>query len=404
MKNYFLLFPISLFLFGFSHCSIKKPNGGGSYGGGMPTYNELNDDLNDILRGPVKDAKCLDINKDLNAPSDNSIYPHGNPLNGALAIHASKYQSCRILDNINGSVSHLGLQPEVVDQWRRMTPSLYPEKSAQCKDIKDFKVIRAERVDGNPFSITDCSVVVYCQDRRHPPTKNNTINVLEASSDCSSFVSSSFRAVGLKMFPSYDDRQGHYSTTSQIKSNFQSKDTCFESPNATLRNLVNSGDIINSGNGHVVMIDKVGKDPFRIEEILDQVKSGELTTEEALKACSRLDMGRFDLSIIHSTSRRMSETGGDGILRETSKTISSGTAKNALRMYARTACKHFISQYPMSDNPFNVNSDLEFSEAFQGNSSYQRHKGIKDPRCVYPTKPKIQGEECVQDCLQAYIL
>ena len=206
------------------------------------------------------------------------------------------------------------------------------------------------------------------------------------------------------MFPGYDDSINHYSTTSEIKDSFQRKDSCFESPVADIKNLIKSGDIINSGSGHVVMIDKVGQDPFRIEEILDQYRDGTLSKEAALKACSKLDLARFNLVIIHSTSRRMSPNGGDGILRESAKAITSGTAKGALRIYARSACRHFISQYPMSDNPFNVNADLEFSEAFSSNVSVQRHKGMKDPRCVYPTKPKIQGEECVKDCLQNYTI
>lgn len=405
MKRLFLIISLALISMSFSHCSIKKPNGGGTYGGGIPSYNELNDDLNDILKGPVKDARCLDLNKDLTStPPSDDLYPHGNPLNGALAIHASKYQTCRILDNINGSIGFDGIQPEVVENWRNTTPKLYPEQGLTCKDLNTFKSVPRERVDGKPLTVKNCTVVTYCQGRRHPPTKNNTINVLESSSDCSSFVSSSFRAVGLKMFPSYSDDMNHYSTTSEIKSNFNNGTSCFESPNSKLDSLIKSGDIINSGSGHVVMIDKVGRDPFRIEEILEQVKSGSLSREEALSACSRLNTGRFNLGVIHSTSRKMSRRGGDGILRESARAITSGVAGGVLKIYARTACRHFVSQYPMSDDPFDINLDPEFREIYKGNHSFQRHKGRKDPRCVYPTKPKIQGEECVQDCLQNYTI
>ena len=137
-----LLIPLLFVFFGFSHCSIKRPNGDGSYSGGMPTYNEINDDLNDILKGPVKDAHCLDLNRDvLNTTTDFNLYPHGNPLNGALAIHASKYQTCRILDNINGTLSHDGSQPQVINKWRETTPKLYPESSPQCKDLDTFKSV-----------------------------------------------------------------------------------------------------------------------------------------------------------------------------------------------------------------------------------------------------------------------
>lgn len=405
--NFFLIFPIIFLLFSFSHCSVKKPNGGGTYGGGIPTSDEVNDHLNDILKGPVKDVRCLDINRDLNTTtSEIDIYPHGNPLNGALAIHASKYQTCRILDNIDGSISYNGRQPEVIDKWRSTSPKLYPDDSLHCSDLKSLKSEGALRIIGKASSYTNCTAVSYCQSRRNPTIKNNTINVLESSSDCSSFISSSFRAVGLKMFPNYSDSKGHLPTTTEIESNFKNGRSCFEAPNSDLNNLIKSGDIINLGSGHVVMIDKVGSDPFRINEILEQVKAGTLSTEDAISACKKLNTRRFNFGIIHSSykNRYKHRDANDGIRRESASNISSGMAKGFLNLYGIHACLHFIKQYPLSDNPYDINNDPELVNIYKLRTTIQRHKGTKDPNCVYPTKPKVQGEECVQDCLQSYTI
>lgn len=402
MKSNFLLLPVLFCLFSFSHCSIKKPNGGGTYDGGIPTYNEVNDHLNDILKGPVKDAKCLDLKDDLRVPQDNSIYPYGNPLNGALAVHATKYQSCMILNNIGGSIGFDGVQPDkVLNKWRSSNPSLYPDKNPLCKDANTFKKFKAEKVDNKFGYEVVCSHLNYCQGKRAPSVSNNEIDVFKNSTDCSGFVSTSFRAVGLKMNKSQIDNDWWPPTTYDINKNLSDPNSCFESPVSELNDLVRSGDILNSSSGHVVMIDKVGKDPFRIEEIMDQVKDLTLTKEKALESCMRLNTSRFNLGIIHSTTARNS-TAGDGVIREHSSAIVSATAREILQEYARNACVHFVSQYPESDEPFNTMTGIK--KAYGGRGTYQRHKGTKEPDCVFPSKPKIKGEECVSECINNYTI
>ena len=326
--------------------------------------------------------------------NDQNEYPFGSPLEGALRVLASKYQTCKILDNIGGTPQFLAKSPDVLTEWMSFHPPLYPSDEKNCSDSTKLKKKKVCQVMGQG----ECEQIVtgpldYSQGWRNANIKNNTMMVQEAASDCSSFVSSAMMAAGLKM--SVDNTKEDYSaTTASINEDYHDKKSCFESRKANdIRNLISGGDILNdSSGGHVVMIDYVGTDPLGVEVIYNNLASKKMTKTEALYQCERLELANMNLGIIHSSG----SSSGNGIIRERSNVIESGVAINILVGYARGACASFVSSYP-------VPSNYDSAEGICETCTILKHKGKKEPACVLDQRPKIQGEECINECLQDHI-
>ena len=415
MKNVVII-PLLLMLVSFSQCKFKKNNPGG--GGGdvsipdIPSAQDVQDHLDDMTNGPTKGSndgtvdgsmdspiKCRDgsiIDRPKDVEPKDSLYPFGSPIQGALKVFASKYQTCRILDNVPGTISYDGpLGVGLLNKWKMATPKLYPAEGPSCRDATTFPSKKGCRVAGKcklGFGEVLANPLEYNQSLRSVKVSNNELKVLESASDCSSFVSTAFRAVGLKMSPS-DSASSFLDTTSGINSKLRNGSSCFEEPVVAIDEIVKPGDVLNTAGEHVVMVDKVFNDPFGIEALLEKVKTREISQEKALNSCKTLNKANFKMILIHSTGKDAGH--GDGIRREHASRFYSGSATSVLESTARRSCLHFISQYPNSQSGFKLGTNMPST-----GKSHLRHKGKKDPKCIYQTKPKIEGEECINECLQ----
>jgi hypothetical protein len=314
---------------------------------------------------------------------ENSNYPFGSPLEGALKVHAAKYGTCNILDNIGGTEGFVGKSPEILTVLKGQDPN-------SCNS--PIKTKQACRV-----LYSDCgekSFLQYAQGWRETKMTDNVLMVKESASDCSSFVSTALMASGLKM--SINDGPNDFiKTTASISDGIKNGQSCFATPSiSNLNETILPGDVLNdSGNGHVVMIDHVGADPLGVLKILEEVKNG-LPTNAALAKCSKLNLEMMDIGIIHSSTSAT----GSGIIRERGTKIASSAARKILEGHARGVCQSFVKSYPS-----NANYDSNNKEAICSTCTVLRHKGKQDSRCVMKEKPKVQEEECINECLQNYI-
>lgn len=322
-------------------------------------------------------------------------YPFGSPHEGALRVLASKYQTCKILDNVAGTPEFYVGAPEILSEWKKITPPYYPSEGPSCIDSTTLPTKPAcqlsvkegcEKLPTTPLH--------YAQGWRQTPMKKNTLMVHEAASDCSSFISTAFMASGLKMSPS-DTKQNFTSTTSSINSEYKQGTSCFERKKTNdIKKLLEVGSIVNdSSGGHVIMIDYVGADPLGVEAIQAAVAANQISKQDALLRCSQLTFAQMNFGIIHSSVG----IGGVGIIRERANAITSGTITAVLTNYARSACTHFITTYP------NL-SEYDSASGICDTCTILKHKGNKKPGCILEERPKVQGEECINKCLDNYLL
>lgn len=328
-----------------------------------------------------------------------SEYPFGDPHSGALKVFASKFQTCKILDNILGEPNFTAISPGVLDVWANtnVVPRLYPEENPSCVDATKFKKKMICEIDGGK-KILPLSSLNYSQCDRDPKIQDNTLMVLETSSDCSSFIATAFMAVGLKMSTEEVMGVGELASTYNITEDQDNGKGCFDKPKITdPRHLIEVGSIMNMSKNHVFMIDQVGPDPLGVEAVLADLEAKTITKAEAITRCQSLNLKQMNIGIIHSARKSQGEDKkGNGIVRETAKTITSETATSMIQGHARGACTHFVKAYP--EIPAYDSSKGLCKEG----CGLLKHKGNKDPRCVFSAPPKIQGEECVNGCLQNY--
>jgi hypothetical protein len=364
-KLLIILSVVTLFL------SSKCDRGRGLNVPGLPSSPGLSDVeriLNDQLSGPT--TECSNY-------SDTQVeegFPYINPARGAWKIMGSKYQSCKILENVEGTGKFSGYQPKVIKKWAKQ--GQYPENK-KCKDARKMSKRKGKRH------------LTYSQKRRHNPVSRGEIKVFNGGSDCSSFISASFLASGLLMAKNNSVKR-YTETTYSIGRDLKSGQSCLERPVSSIKNLLKAGDIVNRENAHVIMIDEVGNDPLGVEKIFNALKSGKINEKSAKKLCSKISSSDMNFNIIHSTRIRRRSS---GIQRVTAKKLLSDSTKGVLVAYARNSCAHFIGLKDGSA-PFNSKSG-QCSKCM-----VLRHKGKKDPGCIIPPEkvPSVQGEECINDC------
>lgn len=324
-------------------------------------------------------------------------YPFGSPLEGALRIYSSKYQTCKILGNVGGSETFEGKTPDILREWKRKKEYPSSSEASACIDATNLNRKLSLR---NIFKSSEkvlTSPMEYSQGWRGPGMKGNTLMVHQSATDCSSFVSGAMMAVGLKMSKNATPNN-FLTTTASIESDLESDKSCLEKVKFSgLEDILRPGDVLNdSRGGHVVMIDRLGQDPLGINKVLSSLMTEGIALdsvrEAAAEECKKISLNDMDLTIIHSTTSRT----GSGIVRENAKAIQSGTATRILIGHARSACLSLVKTFPQQVS-------FTSSKGVCDTCSVLRHKGTKDPQCVLKEKPKVQGEECINDCLQSYI-
>jgi hypothetical protein len=142
--------------------------------------------------------------------------------------------------------------------------------------------------------------------------------------------------------------------------------TCLDKISVSSTSTIAPGDIV-AIYGHVLMIDKVGQDPFGI------------ASAKTASDCSKITSAGFDFVITQSSP----SNGGVGLnfYRAADYLKTSGTMRTGLERYAKAACLAKVNGTPSTPN--------------LGTLSVVRHKGTA--ACSAP-RVKLAREACIQSC------
>lgn len=262
------------------------------------------------------------------------------PVFGAWKTMATAYQSC-------DAVSHAALgplsEPDVEGisvkgtptasggKWRYVSdlarflksqPFLksYREPDPSCFDVEKRPLIYD--FGGKPVSTSaaDSAMDMF--------TESSMGATDQLGIDCSGFVTASYLTAGLKMSTTAAHRavQSGAIPARYYMNLESSKLTCFAYAKMVDARGIRPGDVLASS-GHVVMIDRVGDDPFGLVRL----------TSKSQCTAANISPSRYDFTIIHSSA----VMGGIGISRMKGKEYFSDGSEmsTAIRAYALAACK-----------------------------------------------------------------
>lgn len=208
-----------------------------------------------------------------------------------------------------------------------------------------------------------------------PSVSNNSLSFFKDAGsgtsvlgmDCSALVSSAAAVGGLRYKPGVDNkaifiRQSSGKFIDATSSGF----TCYKNITVSKTETIKSGDIA-AVNGHVVMVDTVGADPFGLKKLT------------SVSQCSSLNVSNFDFVVAQSSPSK----NGIGINRFVAKDYLPESAKmKALFVGIGTAaCKAYFN---------NTSSTPKSSEW-----GIIRHKGTTE--CLAP-KIQMANQSCVSSC------
>lgn len=211
-----------------------------------------------------------------------------------------------------------------------------------------------------------------------PSVANNTINFFKnvgsGSSalgvDCSAYVSSVIAASGFRYKPGVDNKAVYIRQTAvkfvdAKKSGF----TCFDNITLSKSESIKPGDIAGV-RGHVVMVDKVGTDPFGLKKL------------SSVSQCSTISPANFDFTVTQSSPSK----NGMGINKYIIKDYlaeqgSTGKMTVLFTEMAKNACKAYFQ-----------NTAVKPASADWG---IIRHNG--KPECLAP-RIQLANQSCVSQC------
>ncbi len=212
-----------------------------------------------------------------------------------------------------------------------------------------------------------------------PNVANNTIdffkNVGSGSKttlgiDCSAYVSSAIAAAGFRYKPGVDNKAVFVRQSSeQFISAKNSGFSCFDNITLTKNETIKPGDIAGV-HGHVVMVDKVGADPFGIKKL------------SSASQCATIDITNFDFTISQSSPIK----NGMGIDKMIAKDyLAEQTPTGKMRVLftgmAKAACLAYFQ-----------NASLKPASPDWG---IIRHNG--KPECLAP-RIQMANQSCVSQC------
>lgn len=198
--------------------------------------------------------------------------------------------------------------------------------------------------------------------------RNNGSGTSVLGFDCSGYVFSSLAAAGLRLkegraLKASDAWAWGSGTYVEPQKNGL---TCLDKITVSGRSSIKSGDIV-AIYGHVLMIDKVGADPFGISKV------------KTASDCSKLTSSSFDFVVGQSSNSK----NGIGLNFYDAKdyVATSPKFKEGLEKYAKAACTASFNNTSSTPN--------------LGTLSVVRHKGTA--ACSAP-RVKLAREACIQSC------
>lgn len=295
---------------------------------------------------------------------------------GSHNVMATAYQSCQSLEISDltagtpavGGIEIFGTHPDGIGSKRRI---------ASVNDVQD----------SHPYIKVSGGAQAGCFNVRsnpliydyggEPSISNNVIDLSKDSGtgtsvlgvDCSAYVSAAIAAGGLRYKPGVENKAVFIRQNSTKFINAKSSGfSCFNNAPMTSNVSLVTGDIIGV-RGHVLMIDKIGSDPFGLKRL------------KSVSDCGSLDVNYFDFTVIQSSPSK----NGIGI----NKYVARDYLKESSKMYTafmgigKAACQAYF-------NGVNVTTPST-------DYGILRHNGSVN--CISP-KIKIANQSCVSQCLQ----
>jgi hypothetical protein len=217
-----------------------------------------------------------------------------------------------------------------------------------------------------------------------PKVSKNNIDILQTHRpggvpytglDCSSFINTSLSAAGLAVKPYGTVASNALTSTDYAR--LSDRNSCFASPRFSGNDTIKSGDIL-AWSGHVIMIDKVGNDPFGLEKMrargvkLRSARDCDYNMPRNVSAFLNFDLiqsaGLGSLAIMRNHASQYLTKQGLG-----------------LKVYdmAVAACKANVGSPAVPDRDA---------------ATLIRHKGSSQTGCTLPKKATLTGEQCVAQC------
>ncbi|MEN0058549.1 MAG: hypothetical protein AAGB31_06920 [Bdellovibrio sp.] len=297
---------------------------------------------------------------------------------GGRWAFATAYQSCQsnALPSLNNQspdvqgISIVGKHSDGVGS-KRMIASLSQVQSTHyyirdmssygesCFNVRQNPLIYD--YGGKPYATTaaDSSIDLF---------KNNGDGTSVLGIDCSGFVFTAMAAAGLKLksgraLKASDSWAWGSSSYVEPQNNGL---TCLNKISVTATQSLKAGDIV-AVYGHVVLIDKVGADPFGINSARTEAD------------CSKLSASNYDFVVSQSSP---SKSGiGINYFEARDYVPTSSKIQTGLERYAYYSCLAKVNNKTYTPNV--------------GTLSVVRHKGTSD--CVAP-RVKLNKESCIQSC------
>lgn len=217
-----------------------------------------------------------------------------------------------------------------------------------------------------------------------PKVNKNNINMFSVHNpggmpytglDCSSFINTALSAAGLAVKP-YGTLASN-ALTSTDYARLSDRNSCFASPKFSGSNTIKSGDIL-AWSGHVIMIDKVGTDPFGLEKI----RSRGVKLRNA-RDCDN-NMPRNVSTFLNFDLIQSAGLGSLAVMRNhASQYISKQGLGLKIYDMAVAACKASVGVPAIPDRDA---------------ATLIRHKGSSQAGCNLPKKATLTGEQCVAQC------
>lgn len=310
---------------------------------------------------------------DLNPP-ENSVGSIPLLAIGARKVFATAYQTCDSLTLPDMTLAIQDVRGIEKDQsidgvgWGRKYSSISLIQ-------KTHYYIHGVNYKLNCHSVKD-KPLVYDYGGAPSITREKTLNLFADTGtggsalgiDCSAFVSSAIAHAGLKYSPELSNKP-IYSRRSS--SDFLKPEAnglkCFQRIPVSPQQTIRVGDIM-AVQGHVVIIDHVGADPFGVEKV------------RSTEGCNSMNLKNFDFTIIQSSPSKES-IGLNRYIARDYLSEAPEKMRDGFMQYAMTAClSHFD----------------EKSRTLKSNDvSIIRHLGTS--QCL-SGKVGLVGQECVQDC------
>ncbi|MES2801434.1 MAG: hypothetical protein V4654_02995 [Bdellovibrionota bacterium] len=257
-----------------------------------------------------------------------------NVLAGSHNVLATAYQSCAVLEipDVSASTSdaqgieRYGTHEDGIGGQRRIASLSKVQSTHPYIKVAGGAQAGCFNVRSNPL-IYDYGGSASVANNVIDFSKNSGSGTSALGVDCSAYVSASIAAGGLRYKPGVENKAIYIRQNSSKFINAKSSGfTCFNNVTATPSTSILPGDIVGVS-GHVVIVDKIGADPFALKRL------------KSATECNSMSTSYWDFSVSQSSPSK----GGIGLnkyiakdyLRESTKmtTAFMGIAKAACQAY-----------------------------------------------------------------------